>query len=983
MAFTPKPPPQGPAVQTSAAPTGGAFTPKTPPQTAVQTQAAPSGGGVFTPKPPPGSVGGKGGVWPPAKSGGGGIMGALGGAGHWIADKAGLAAHDIKGIPGGIYGLGKLEVQALGADASMAVNHPLRTQSMSSFMHGNQNPASHALGQNLAAQGRGAVQSLQHPLRDPFQTGLTVAALVSGGASLAARGAAVGRAAAAGEGVAPVFRAAISRPPVAPRLLSVGDQGAQMPLHPSNSPAFRAVQAGYDKALQAGLDSPAQGPLASRIAPRIAAHAQNRIAGSTAETARFQQRMAAVPAQLLTNAAKRLAPTGGRVPGSTALKFQRVQQAALELTSVNTKPEVAAAYHAAQAAKGVNPALNTAVSQLYKQVADAKMLTADAKGNVVVNAADHPALATADAALAKVQGLGDATLVAHGVRTPEALAARVNAPGLIRDESAQPGRGFASYATSEGKSPTSPVAGARGPIVGDVRTPITGKEFTGKGIEQGMVPKDVTGQAARHFQQIQRFANTSNLRALIAKTGNDTRQTNRDVLIKVPGADHAKIPTSIEALLGKKTLTTDDAAGIHAALEAYKQDLVPGLKDQFAGDKATALGELAPAGHKWVHQNALGDLAKAQRGSSGKFMRGLDNLNSAVTAQTVYYKIGHVGTRALTNASTNIIQGSANPFETVKSFGLWKQLSDEQRLQAMAASGQHGISAMPHAGTSLVARGATVGANFWARRFDAPFRFNSIAYEARKAGYDTPAKFTQMLHDMQNQQGLPAAEQAKLQGIAKNANREGIAYDRLNATERNFISRGLWFYNWLKGSTMFLGHTALEHPGKMAGLGTAGVYGRQQQQAQLGTQPSYAYGNFKLGGDAAHPTVADWSTFSPFATPASIGDVVAHPSMAAGFLNPGVGALARLSFGLNAHGGKSKSPVLDALTSVFAPTPEQQILTGFLGRNASQAKKMYPRSPDWFGTRDAVIRALVGPGMPRTENAQAAHTAAAREKSGR
>src|SRR5207248_4446772 len=137
----------------------------------------------------------------------------------------------------------------------------------------------------------------------------------------------------------------VHTPPVQPRFLTHGD--TRVSLHASASPAVRAAQAVYDRALQHGLDSNPDG--------RLAAHAAKRIGGALAETGRYQQRMRDVPAQLLQAAAKRLAPTGGRVPGSGANRFQRVEQAALELTSVNTPPELAAAYHAAQAEKGVAP----------------------------------------------------------------------------------------------------------------------------------------------------------------------------------------------------------------------------------------------------------------------------------------------------------------------------------------------------------------------------------------------------------------------------------------------------------------------------------------------------------------------------------------------------------------------------------------------------------------------------------------------------
>jgi hypothetical protein len=417
---------------------------------------------------------------------------------------------------------------------------------------------------------------------------------------------------------------------------------------------------------------------------RVAAHGQRRIAGSLAETARYQQRLREVPANLLDEAAKRLSPTGGRVPGTTANRLQRVEQAALELTSVNTSPEEAAAYHLGQAAKGVEPRLNLAVGKLYQTVSQRGLLTKNEAGDVIVAAA-HPKLAAADLRLAAVAGKGDEILARYGVRSPEALQTRIDAPaqiraggkyvaptpsrlgqetpvlkaardqrdrlaaqhekvltqegkyfadrihdrafgsrrmdyarpkvptesnpfrnkivqlgirleaaqqrleelqaraearvqptGIVGGESARPGRGFVSYATDEPKGQPSAASSSIGPIVGEAAPPISGQTFKGTGIEKGLVPKDVTGSASRHFRQILKFQNTSEIRKTALSTGSDTRRTSRDILVKIPGEDLATVPPEVEALLGKSKLTTDDVAGNQAALVAYRQEMKPG-----------------------------------------------------------------------------------------------------------------------------------------------------------------------------------------------------------------------------------------------------------------------------------------------------------------------------------------------------------------------------------------------------------------------
>jgi hypothetical protein len=76
--------------------------------------------------------------------------------------------------------------------------------------------------------------------------------------------------------------------------------------------------------------------------------------------------------------------------------------------------------------------------------------------------------------------------------------------------------------------------------------------------------------------------------------------------------------------------------------------------------------------------------------------------------------------------------------------------------------------------------------------------------------------------------------------------------------------------------------------------------------------------------------------------------------------------------------GIAKSPVKDALASLVSSTPEAQILQAYLQRHADQSRRMFHTTP-----LSALERYLVGPAMPRRINPQAAHSAAARERSGR
>jgi hypothetical protein len=1015
---------------------------------------------------------------PRPHSGGGGFLHALSHLGttiehgaHWVGQKSELAATDLKNIPGGL-------VQAAGAlDAPFVSTYELIT-------HGSKAATTaDAQGQKrfetfVKANAEGAKQTVEHPLRDPFQTALLAAGAASGVGSVAGRLAEAGRVINEGGSFADVAKAATARPPVKPRLLT--KNGETVSLHASKNPTVRAVQEIHDRLIQRAID---QNPES-----RLAGYGTHRVGGSLDETARRRAAMRAAPANVLDRASLKIGGARRTLTGRA-----RLHQAALELTSTNTTPEDAAAFHDAQAASGVEPARNRLLAKLYRKVAQKGLVTTNERRDVIVNAVDHPDLAKADVALHTVQQKGDEILARYGVRTPEQLQARVDAPariragakyekptpgklgletpglkrarqrvvslqgridralnaddvareqglknglelkgpmrfhartpqqmqqlrgavavaqgdlarneraaarrikptGIVGGESARPGRGFVSYKLEQKNAPASPAAASPGSVVGETKSPIANHTFTGEGLAKGYVPKDITGPAAQNFRQIMRFVNTSERRAQAIRLGSPVKQTSRDVLVRIPGVEHDKIPAAVHEILGTSRLNVDKINGLHAALEDYKQGLIPGLKDRFARDNtmpvgtsaedaAAAHGIEAPKGYVWVDRHFLGDLARAPRGPRGLIGRQVDNINSAVTAATVYFKIGHVGTRVLTNAVTNIIQGSASPLQIKASNQLWHSLDDTQKAEALAATGEHGFAAMPHAGVSRVSRVAGKGASWWARHADAPFRFNSLAYEARKAGFDTTEKFQYLLEKLKDPTGLDAAQTAKIEWVGKRANREAIAYDRLSAGEKQYLAGAIWFYPWVRATGSFLGNTILEHPYKAAVGGTLAKQSEQTQQRELGDLPSYERGLVKLAG-GEKPLVADFSTFSPFATPADILDA-ASVGQAASMLNPVYGGLALAATRQNSFGQHSNHPISDAISQVFSPTPEAQILTGFLHRNKNQSRKMFPQSPGLGGTETPLLRSIIGPAMPRRMNLTAAHSAAARERRGR
>jgi hypothetical protein len=928
----------------------------------------------------------------PAQKGGGGILGSLGRLGHFVAQKAELAGHDLKAMPGGIVAVN----EALVHDIAHGPGSPFAKPGAKSHLL----PIAEGMGKQT-------VQSVEHPLRDPFATALTVLPATHG----------LGKAA--------DIAGVVSHEP---RLISMGD--AKVPLYASKNPAVRLVQQGYDKIIQKALDTQAAnaktGAATGKPTDLLARHAAKRVGGSLSETARRQHAMAGSTANLVESQAKQLSPLGGHVPGTGGVRMRKLEEAALRLTSENNTPAEAAQFHLRQAGEGVSPKQNTQMAKLYQALHAKGWLTQDEQGNVIVDAAKHPQLAKADAAVAQAQDEADKIAAEHGLMTPEGLQARINGPariragghfndaaapaaakesaqleqagqlslaprtpgeavgsGIVGGETARPGRGYVSHQTESGKLPGGHIASSPGPVIGEAKSYISKtKRFTGKNLRSGIVPDNTSQLVADQLHRAVRYSNTAKFRDAVAKTGSDLKRSDREVLIRLPG--ETQNPAEVRAAAGKaeSTLNTiPEPESNPGSLRDHIENLVPGLKDSFAEDEAQAVGAKAPAGTKWVDRKVLGDmgeLAPQVDHFAGKLA---NRINSAVTAATVYFKPGHVATRVLTNASANVLQGSGGPLGIARSVRLWHDLSPEEQQKALLGAGQHSFQALPAKGEDVVARTARTGAKWWATHADAPFRFNSIAYEARKAGFDTTDKFREFLHQAETGETsdgkqLNAAQHAKVDWVGKRANREAIAYDRLNHFEKRVVTKLFWFYPWTKGATQFLGNTLLEHPYKSGALGAAGVQGREQQANELGQVPSYEFGLIPLGG-GSRPESTDFSTFSPFSTP---GDLASLPAVGAlaDQLNPAYGAAVQFATRTNQYGQRSKNPVGDAVSQLFSPTPEAQILSAYQGRHQDQSQRMFEKT--WLSQLE---RALGGPSLPRRVNKSALAKAAAREKSGR
>lgn len=893
-----------------------------------------------------------------------------------------------------------------------------------SWVHGNnpitgQQARQDPLARDVKGIGKQTVESVAHPGRNPVQTALTALTLASAGAGGLARvgyaakalqaakeASAVskaGEAARAATGADRVFIAgpgnvdvsaadsgagtfyknaakAVASPihkvPTSARIINVprlvtpeGEGPANLThqpveLHASGNHLARASQAAHDALIQRSLD---KGVTAAKPT-RVARYANARVAGSEGEAGRIAQNLRAVQEKTVAAAGRGFDKGVSRKAG----------QLAIFLRSANVTGKEAADYWAGQAAKGVNPGRTGALAKLAQGLHDQGALKLT-DGNVTVDAEKFPRLANADAATRAAQTAREQIINEHGLMTQEGLKQRLD---LVAEKMGvgREGQGFTSLKTSEKRAPQSPVAVARGPVVGKVKGFITSKRATGAGVESGRIPDNTTLGVARALREAFRYQGTVDYRARVARLGSDVKRTGDDILVRDPNIKTEEpIGENVNQQLGRTRSTLDTISekehqNLLVGMRNKLEDAIPGLKDEFAADQEAGLGTRAPAGYKWVTKQLLPD-SITKVGTAGRLEKAADAINSAVTSATVYLKVGHLPTRALTNFTTNVVQGSAAPTEIGKSVRVAQALTETEKRELAALTGTHGYEALPHEGATRAAKIATAGAGWWAKHVDAPFRINSVLYEFRQIGITTPEQVRSALAQLKDptREGMSGAEISRLDGAVRRANRSAIMYDGLSDVEKRYVTRLMWFYPWTKAAVRYTGHVAVEHPAKaLAGAGIANLGGQVQKQ-RLGQVPSYELGLTPLTG-GSHPLTTDVSSFTPFGTVGQVAQMAAHPLSSttgiASQLNPAYSGVAALAAGKGLQ---------TAAGQVVQPTPEAQIGSAYLH---PEGHGFFPQSDRYiFGKTplSALARALGGAAFPRHANRNRLNIDAQRE----
>lgn len=951
---------------------------------------------------------------------GGGLFGAVG---HLAAKTGSELYHGAINAPGGLIEAGKAVVED---------QRDLTKQALFGGTGRLHNPGRVT---NLGkAYGSQLKQDVTHPLRHPGYTALDLLGVLDAGAGVGLRGSAAARAFETG-GITDALKAAATKPVPGERTLRVGNLEA----HPeaSHGNLGRLAQKGTDALLQkAAARKPggrAEGLLHRKVGKQLTAEAQ------------ASERIARGPGQALIALGKKLTPgeqkalqvvaeqtpldeqitaASARVTGAKDAKARARHQEELDLlhqakqhltVSTNGKPALADAklrkvYDRMATVAGDREELLKSLGQLTDEAVQSRTTNA---GRVALGAsyqetflpashADLEAGQTVRVAgqkttgkVAEVHGhTSDATATVYyprfnrSVRVPIARLEVQGKPQIVGAEhfTADENAVRIPDVAEKPKRAASVVGrvGAQGTI-GHQRAPgsLT-HEYTGQLREHGLRRQDTTRLVGESSVEAAKYAGLRHIHDIVRQAAAATPTRADDIAVRLDNLKgHEKLPADVRKFVSepeeffKQSTPHEQASMVDKVRERLFID--PAKLDPQARAEFEKLNEQGKIG--WVPRRILGDLAKPQAPLSAvvgsKPVRAVDAINNASRFAILYLKPAYAIPNLLGNAALNVLQqGFAAVPNLKRAAALNSKLGDDVAARIDAAMGEGFALSVSAHGQGRLAGAVDKAAQLWSKGVDTPFRRSSFLYEANKAGFKTPDQITRLVTD-------PALHD-QLVKVSIRANREIIDYSNLTPLEREVVRRVVFFYPWVKGSTVYAGRLLREHPVKAAVTSNLGQRGKQVADRTLGAVPSYLEGIVPFGQDQ----VVNPNSAAILQTPAVLGATLAgaatgnipEVAQAANYFTPALALAVAEGLRRNPQTGQAYKGGTNAL-SVGRDVLGSSLPQVSLYRNVRAAltgqggSKLYPPS-----VRSALLQFLVGGVAPRKIDRQDLARLAALEK---
>lgn len=141
-------------------------------------------------------------------------------------------------------------------------------------------------------------------------------------------------------------------------------------------------------------------------------------------------------------------------------------------------------------------------------------------------------------------------------------------------------------------------------------------------------------------------------------------------------------------------------------------------------------------------------------------------------------------------------------------------------------------------------------------------RITAWIYEARRLGYDTPAKMEKLIDG-----GTPTLERHR-ELVANRTDEIMVSFDRLSDTERAVFTRWLFIWPWIRGATAWPFYYAKEYPFATGVAATVGQQTEQYRKQTLGDLPIAYRDMFPLWGANGYESVINTAPISVGSTAA-------------------------------------------------------------------------------------------------------------------
>jgi hypothetical protein len=390
----------------------------------------------------------------------------------------------------------------------------------------------------------------------------------------------------------------------------------------------------------------------------------------------------------------------------------------------------------------------------------------------------------------------------------------------------------------------------------------TTHEYTGALRENAVRREDTTALVGESAMESAKYAGLKHVHELVRKAVTEHPQSASDVAVRLEGLKSSKrMPLEVRRFIDnpEEFFRNSTPAEQASAFEGVRTRLFINTKHLDA-EAAAEFNKLSADGKiGWVPRALLGDLAKPHLPYTGKAVKTVDAINNASRFAILYTKPAYAIPNLLGNVALNVLQqGFAAVPNLARAAKLNGHLGPELTARIDTLMGEGFARAISAHGQGLAAGVVDKAASFWSKGVDTPFRRSSFLYEAKRLGYKTPAELEHLLTSPDHLQQLVE--------VTQRANREIIDYANLTPTEREVIRRVVFFYPWVKGSTVYAGRFLREHPVKAAAVGQVGALGKQNDPVA----PSYLEGVFPVGGRLVNPT-----STSILQTPAQVGQALA------------------------------------------------------------------------------------------------------------